>query len=48
MEMETGKIHLIEQVPSLHTNNRTVKDPETAANAFNNLLLTIIENIKLH
>jgi hypothetical protein len=47
-EKETVRIHLIEQLPSLHMSNGTVKDPETLANAFNNFLLTITENSKLY
>jgi hypothetical protein len=48
MKRETVRIHLIEQLPSLHMNNGTVKDPEALANAFNNFLLTITENSKLY
>jgi hypothetical protein len=33
--METRKVNLPEQIPSLFTDNGKVKDPGTFANAFN-------------
>jgi hypothetical protein len=35
-------------MPSLLTNNKNVKDPETLANAFNSFSLTITESLNLH
>jgi hypothetical protein len=48
MKREAGRIHLIGKMPSPHTSNGRVKDPETVANAFNNFLLTITGNSKLY
>jgi hypothetical protein len=36
------------QMSSLHINSGKVKNPETAANAFNNFFLIITENLNLH
>jgi hypothetical protein len=45
--METGKVHLIKQMPSL-INNETVKDPKNVAYTCNSFSLTIAESINLH
>ena len=42
---ETGKVHLVEQVPTLLVNDEKLKDPTDVANAFNNFLITITEKI---
>jgi hypothetical protein len=48
IKRETEKIHFTEQMPSLLTNNETVKDSGTVANAFNNFFLAITESLNLH
>jgi len=44
---ETGKVHLVEQVPTLLLNDEKLKDPTDVANAFNNFLITIIEKLNV-
>jgi hypothetical protein len=45
VKRETGKVHLAEQIPSLFTNSGKVKDPESVANACNNVFITISLNL---
>jgi len=44
---ETGKVHLVEQVPTLLVNDEKLKDPTDVANAFNNFLITITEKLNI-
>lgn len=44
----TRKLHLAEQIPSLLTKSKKVKDPERVVNALITLFLIITENLKLH
>jgi hypothetical protein len=48
VKIETGKIHLQEQMPSHLINGEKVKDPGRVAYAVNNFFLTITENRNLH
>ena len=41
MKKETGKVHSLEQVPTLLVNDEKLKDPTYIANAFNNFFTTI-------
>ena len=42
---QTGKVHLIEQVPTVLVNDEKLKDPTDMANAFNNFVITITEKL---
>jgi hypothetical protein len=48
IKQETGKILVTEQIPSLLINDEKIKDPEMVSDVFNNLFLSIAENLKLH
>jgi hypothetical protein len=47
LNKETGKVHLVEQVPTLQVNDETLKDPTKVANAFNNFHITITEKLNI-
>jgi hypothetical protein len=42
---EAGKVHSVEQVPTLLVKHKRLKDPTNVANAFNNFFTTIIEKL---
>jgi hypothetical protein len=46
--MESGKMHLTEQMPSLLVKSENAEDLKTIANDFNTIFLTITENLNLH
>jgi hypothetical protein len=47
IKKETGKLHSMEQVPSLLMNNEELTDPKKIANAFNTFFLKITEKLNL-
>jgi hypothetical protein len=48
IKRETGKGHLIEQIPPLPTTSLKAEELETVANYFNKFFLTLAENLNLH
>jgi carbamoylphosphate synthase large subunit len=44
---QTGKVHLIEQVPTVLVNDEKLKDPTDIASSFNNFVTTIIEKLDI-
>jgi hypothetical protein len=47
LNKETGKVHLVELVPTLLVNDEKLKDPTNVANAFNNFLITVTEKLNI-
>ena len=41
IKKEAGKVHSVEQVPTLLVNDEKLKDPKYVANAFNNFFTTV-------
>jgi tRNA uridine 5-carbamoylmethylation protein Kti12 len=41
IKKETGKVHSVEQVPTLLVNDEKLKDPTYVANAFNSFFTTV-------
>jgi hypothetical protein len=48
IKRETGKMHLIEQIPPLPTKSVKAEELETVANDFNTCFLTLAENLNFH
>jgi hypothetical protein len=47
IKKETGKVHSMEQVPSLLMNNEELTDPKNVANTFNTFFLTVTEKLNI-
>jgi hypothetical protein len=45
---ETGKVHSLEQVPSILKNDEELQDPKNMTNAFSNFFITFTENLNIH
>ena len=42
-----GKVHSVEQVPTLLVNVEKLKDPRNVANAFNKFFITVTEKLNI-
>jgi hypothetical protein len=43
MKQETGKMHIVEQMPSLLINNKKIKDTEKFADVFNSFFFQLLK-----